>query len=63
MLTIREYINGLTQAKDAHAQMFTAAQRLAQLEPTTITHPLTVEDSRRKFNAIATAIEALQGAV
>lgn len=63
MQTIQQTINGLNQAKDAHAAMFQAAQRLAQLEPTIITHTLTVDDSRRKYDAIARAVEALQGAL
>lgn len=63
MQTIQQHINGLTTAKDAHAQLYIAAETIGQIEPLDIGHKIMADTSKRKFNAISAAIEALKGAL
>ena len=62
MQTIPQIITSLSKIKDAHAAMHFAAEQMAAIEPIDISHKLTADASKRKYGAVAAAIEALQGA-
>jgi myo-inositol catabolism protein IolC len=63
MQTISQTIDNLTRVAQVHSAIHFAASDLAQLEPMKIEHRLQSDEAKRKYGAIATAIEALKGAL
>jgi len=63
MQTIQQTITDLERVKAAHSAMHFAATDLQQLEPMRLEHRLQADESKRKYGAIAAAVEALKGAL